>query len=1077
MDTQKLQESDNFEGTIRPINISEDAQNLANFFNSIDDLWPVTFTQGIKYTEKLAREYVEKRNALVTLVAFDPENRLVGFCSIHRRLEEKNVSYIGLLGAHPDVLSKKYGKYLLLSAIDFCVTNGDVRLDLHTWASNMKAVPLYKKIGLQWVPETSVYMQNFIPGILKDQFCNSFFKKHPDWYLNHIRELTQAPDDLTINGINVFKYRFEAENDFLEVLVDQFSRAISGVTRKIDGELISLILSPSQHKVFSGLEEKISLEMVNEFGNELNFDLSYDGSKEITIKEKNKTGTIPRGQTIIENLLTINSTTSDSKQQRKTPSFKVNIELDGENVLLESGMKTQQLVDIYRANNHEWLPSGEQEVLINLQNRSDESISGNLLFWTESPDVGVSMDSFPVKLLEEENQGLKLPILIGDIATDKFITIFSQLSSNGIKSRIFEIPVFISNNPSIAVGTITDQKMIVLRNNFLECTIHLEGARATLVSPIKTVMGITIPTFDYGPPFGFSEFNQVEFEAIISHKSDEIEVRLSSPSRSKRDLIFHRVFSLRSSDSHICTWDEIENNGSQSDQTTTIIQPQFAKGLGIPIGQIYLVYEGKLISGPDFIWPVGKGDLLEGHEKYEPWIFIQTGDTSFYHIFETENILFDPSRNHIGTIEKTLQLDKFTLGKSARSWIGIGNYSWKDVREKAYFLSLRKNISPELLNIDPLKYMEIYIPLEQKIITSPKFNFKLSLNAYRLMPNGGQLMIKAPADWTISPNVLDIAELNLFKPYEFEISGKLDPNISYGTYSLEFVFESDTRQETRRIPFLVIPDQTKPKLLDLPMIDNKSIVSLENKYLEVQSSKDFVGSLVKISYKGLDYLTSNFPNLIPSLLFAKDPGGLFIVPVGRNDDFDDMVFLKEKYLWNQVTTDIWTGIEYSVKIDKRKSLKGLDMKFAYEILGGDSNIVRVRQTIHNPTSASHDFRTITIMSVILDGNIEDIITNFPSEESIPYRFYRKNPIPVGGMGSEKLNHITFTKNGRMLSVLRSRKSQSKILFFDIGKLILVGFYTFWTIGPNQTKEVSNYLITDKPSDQFLDDIRQIFHEV
>ena len=62
MNIQKLQETDDFEGTIRPIDISQDAQNLANFFNNIDDLWPGSFTQGIKYTEKLANEFIAKSN-------------------------------------------------------------------------------------------------------------------------------------------------------------------------------------------------------------------------------------------------------------------------------------------------------------------------------------------------------------------------------------------------------------------------------------------------------------------------------------------------------------------------------------------------------------------------------------------------------------------------------------------------------------------------------------------------------------------------------------------------------------------------------------------------------------------------------------------------------------------------------------------------------------------------------------------------------------------------------------------------------------------------------------------------------
>jgi GNAT superfamily N-acetyltransferase len=1074
MDIQKLQKTDKFEGTIRPIDISKDVQNLANFFNSIDDLWPGTFTKGIKYTEKLANEFIEKRNALVTLVAFDLENRLVGFCSIHKRMEEKNVSFIGILGAHPDVLSKKYGKYLLLRAVDFCVANGDVRLDLGTWASNMKAVPLYKKIGFQWVPKTSVNMQNYIPAILKDQFCKSFFNKHPDWYLNQKREISQAPDDLKINGIHVFKYNFEVGDDFLQVSVDQYSRAISGITRMLDGELLSITLSPQQHKVFSGLEEELTLEINNETDQELNLITSFEGSKECFIKENQIIKTIPKGISRINNVFTIDSTAPDSKQFRKTPSIRVRINLGGEFIILESGMKNQQLVDIYRHNDNVWLPSGSQVIPINLQNRSNEPLSGNLLVWTKSPHVTIHSKLIPIEFTEEENIGINVPILINDISSDHFVTLFCQINGKNKKSRVFEVPVFISNNPSLSIGVIRDQKIIDLRNNFLKCKIHLEGARVTLFSPNRSAMGIGVTTFDYGPPFGFSEFNQVEFDFAINEKVNEIEIRLSKPSQSKSNLIFHRIFSLRAADSHVCIWDEVENTGTLDDKTTTIIQPHFTQGVGGPIGQLYLVHDGKLLTGPNFIWPAGKGDLLEGHDKYEPWIYIQNDDISYYHIYETDNIFYDPSRNQIGTIEKTIMIPKLSSGKSAKSWIGMGNLTWKEVRTKSYFLSLKKNIPLELLDVNPTNYIEISIPLEQRVITNHKFKIKISLKSYRLMPNGGKLMIKPPKGWLISPTELDITELNLLKPYDFEIEGNLSSNATYGTYNLEFVFESSARLEMRRIPFLVITDQTIPKQTELPLIDDKSATSLENNSLKVHSSKDFIGSIIKISYNEIDYLTSNFPNYKPSLFFSQDPGGLYVVPLGRNDDLDDLVFLKEKYTSNLISSSSWTGIEYSVNLNKRKSLKGLKMNFTYEILGGNAGIIRFRQKFHNPTSAIQEVLTFTLMSVAIDGNIEKVVSNIPSKELTSYQFFRENPLPVGGMGSEKLNHLTFTKGDRKFSIVRSKNPLNKIVFFDIGQMILAGFFTYWTIEPNQTKEVSNFLVIDKISDEFLDDIRQIF---
>jgi hypothetical protein len=94
MNQEILKEQDQFKGKIRPINISTDAQNLADFFNAIDDLWPGSWTRGVKFDSTRAREFIERRNALQTYVAFDPDERLVGFCSVHKRMEEENVSYI-----------------------------------------------------------------------------------------------------------------------------------------------------------------------------------------------------------------------------------------------------------------------------------------------------------------------------------------------------------------------------------------------------------------------------------------------------------------------------------------------------------------------------------------------------------------------------------------------------------------------------------------------------------------------------------------------------------------------------------------------------------------------------------------------------------------------------------------------------------------------------------------------------------------------------------------------------------------------------------------------------------------------
>ncbi|MCK5346168.1 MAG: GNAT family N-acetyltransferase, partial [Candidatus Heimdallarchaeota archaeon] len=346
-------------------------------------------------------------------------------------------------------LSKKYGKHLLLTAIEFSVANGDIRQDLHTWASNMKAVPLYKKIGLQWVPDTSVYMQNYVPAILQDSFCKPYFDKHPDWYLNQKRGLTQAPDDDSFGKMKVFDYHFENKGDYLKVIIDRYSRSIMGITRSLDGEELSLVLQYDEHDVFTGIEEPFSLKIENKTKKEFSLNVAFEPSLEITSQKSQMSRHIPIGSVSIENYYSVIDTTIDSSIYRKTPSIKARVTLNGNDLILESGVRAKQPVDINSSDLARWIPSGKQEVGININNRTTETIQGELIFWTDS-DVTILNPVNQIKIDPESFIGLRTTLKVPEYKEDNAVTLFCQLRMEKSKSRVFEIPVFISDYPSVA---------------------------------------------------------------------------------------------------------------------------------------------------------------------------------------------------------------------------------------------------------------------------------------------------------------------------------------------------------------------------------------------------------------------------------------------------------------------------------------------------------------------------------------------------------------------------------------------------------------------------------------------------
>ena len=234
---------------------------------------------------------------------------------------------------------------------------------------------------------------------------------------------------------------------------------------------------------------------------------------------------------------------------------------------------------------------------------------------------------------------------------------------------------------------------------------------------------------------------------------------------------------------------------------------------------------------------------------------------------------------------------------------------------------------------------------------------------------------------------------------------------------------------------------------------------VKNKALEFISSPDFAASLISIKETENKHLLSNFPSFQPSLLSNQDPGGVHTILLGLgSDNLGDPSYLKEEYTASAVQSEPWFGVQYHAKMHHRKSLKGLEVVYGYEVLKGSSNIIKIRTTITNPTTATFNFISFSLMKYGLNDVIDEINIHFEHEENYPSQFSRENPIPIVGLGSEKMNRISFTKADTIFSLIKA--NDSSILFpLDLGKALLgAGVFSYWTIAPGQTNEVSYYLV-------------------
>jgi GNAT superfamily N-acetyltransferase len=188
---------------------------------------------GTLSTGPRVRQDQRDMNTLATFIAWLPDPadgrpRAVGYLSLFDMPTEAETAYVGVLSAHPDWHGKGVGRDLLKAALARTVALGYSRLDLHTWPGNMKAVPLYKKSGYVWVPDTSVKMENYLPQIFRLGPAQSYFRQ-ADWYADFKRDLTPREDEEKRGRLGVYTYRWERDGRRLEVVIDRKAKSVVAV--------------------------------------------------------------------------------------------------------------------------------------------------------------------------------------------------------------------------------------------------------------------------------------------------------------------------------------------------------------------------------------------------------------------------------------------------------------------------------------------------------------------------------------------------------------------------------------------------------------------------------------------------------------------------------------------------------------------------------------------------------------------------------------------------------------------------------------------------------------------------------
>src|SRR5256714_2351856 len=205
-----------------------DAAAVAAMFNNSEEGWPGGFTDGVPLTAERVLRMERDVQPLATFIAWDGDTA-AGYCSLFDYPGERGMAaYVGLLNVATAFQGRGHGRDLLKAALQRCIALGYRRLDLHTWPGNMKAVPLYKKTGYVWVPESEVHMENYLPLLLGMPALADFWAE-TDWYSTQVRDLAVKEDLYLAGKMRVYPYEFRHGDRYVRATIDATAKGLTAL--------------------------------------------------------------------------------------------------------------------------------------------------------------------------------------------------------------------------------------------------------------------------------------------------------------------------------------------------------------------------------------------------------------------------------------------------------------------------------------------------------------------------------------------------------------------------------------------------------------------------------------------------------------------------------------------------------------------------------------------------------------------------------------------------------------------------------------------------------------------------------
>jgi GNAT superfamily N-acetyltransferase len=937
------------EYTLREFRVGDlhDAELLAAMMNASDAGWPGGLTGGIPETAERIMERTQRSDRIAIFVV-EVDGEIVGYGDLSPTRGRDDSAYLDFLNVCPDFHGKGLGKALVLKIVERTIESGRKQLTIGTWAGNRRSVPLYKKTGFFWVPDTSVWMQNYIPTALSMPIARQFFAKHY-WYGCFKRELEMVPDDIEWNGIKVYPYRFEEGGDLFAMWIDRHSEAPTAV----ETNDLYVACTVGREEIVCGLEQKVKWEIVSKKGT--------DEPMQVALMAEGEEGV---GLSVIENLEVKDRATIDKPftvapdikpkdPEMPTHQIKSTLLLNGVPLTLGTAVKPVQPVDIQFSTKMVVSGKSDEKIVAKLKSNLDFPVKGELLI---DPHPALHFDKLSAPFTLEPNSWTSCTFYVRVDGSGAFTTRMravcppdlnpdSVISGSPLATKSKPVTFLTQPLDSVYAWYNEEEKAVTVESPTLWIRMQLRGGNMTIHERLsgRNILYHRVPQL--GPPFAGWHEAPTLYEYRLEQKDGRVSLTIIVPSDRAPGLtvektitvgagnfarIDHRILNntnaARKFKLHCGAWCELMDGDSR---------------LTLPLKEDLLHQTCEGWGG----FPMRDRDLSKKPKDYaESWSAVENSGIVVGAVFgECEE------REHDMTLQFDLpEIPPRSYYDLEPFYLVVGRGNWEMVRQLWRWLKQPSTVREDR---NPVAHPVLKAGFEPAplLVTQAEMNARFSVRSLRMKALNGEWRIEN-SELQIRPANGDIADVSRGSPFVKELSlstSDLSPRVE--TAQVMISNEVTTREFTS--PVVILGDADRPVAISSESSDN---ISVDNGYFSFTVAPAFLGSVTALERDGVNHLHTAYPEAKPYLWHNFWYGGIhpFLGWTGNQK------FVREQFSGEPIERSGKRGIAWhGVKVVgdlQHKDLRWLRMEIEYLTFGGSNVLAIVHRVINRTDGPQHE---------------------------------------------------------------------------------------------------------------------------